>query len=355
MKTRLIKGPALLLAAALSLPAAASAGAAQVVVTTSIQAAVDLANPGDTVRVPPGVYHENVRVAKNNITINGSSGAILDGTGLTGDSGITVQSLTPSLRIDGFTLSGLQIRNYSGNGVLLIEVDNFQIDHGQYVNNDEYGIFPILCSHGLVEFNQVAGSDDTGIYIGQSHDALIRQNHVSDCTVGIDVENSSNVIVQDNWASDNTIGMTAEVFPGLTETVTTDIQIIRNIFRSNNRPNPITDPDDILSLLPSGSGLLIIGADSVIARSNTITLNNSVGIAVVQLPPALAALDPRINPFPDDDEIRQNVVMLNGQNPDPKLAPFPGSDLIWDVSGTNNCWNRNVYNTSFPQQLPDCP
>lgn len=355
MKTRLIKRPALLLAAALLLTAAGSAGAAQVVVTTTIQAAVDLANPGDSVRVPPGVYHENVRVTKNNITINGSPGAILDGTGLTGDSGITVESVTPSLRIDGFTLSGLQVRNYSGNGVILIEVDNFQIDHGQYVDNDEYGIFPILCSHGLIQFNQVSGSDDTGIYIGESHDALIKQNHVSDCTVGIDVENSSHVIVQDNWASDNTIGMTTEVLPGLTETVTTDIQIIRNVLRSNNRPNPVTDPDDILSMLPSGSGLLIIGADSVIARSNTITLNNSVGIAVVQLPPALAALDTRINPFPDTDKIRDNVVMLNGHNPDPRIAPFPGSDLIWDFSGTNNCWDRNVYNTSFPGQLPDCP
>src|SRR6266702_7124990 len=295
MKTRLIRRPALLLAAALLLTGAGSAGAAQLVVTTTIQAAVDLANPGDTVRVPPGVYHENVRVTKNNITINGSPGAILDGTGLTGDSGIRVQSLTPPLRIDGFTLSGLQIQNYSFNGVLLIEVDNFQIDHGQYVDNDEYGIFPILCSHGLVEFNQVSGSNDTGIYIGQSHDALIRQNHVSDCTAGIDVENSSDVIVQDNWASNNTMGMITEVLPGLTETVTMDIQIIRNVFRSNNRPNPVTDPDEILSLLPSGSGLLIIGADSVTARSNTIALNNSVGIAVVQLPPALAALDPRIN------------------------------------------------------------
>ena len=355
MKTRLMRRPALLLAAALLLTAAGSAGAAQVVVTTTIQAAVDLANPGDSVRVPPGVYRENVRVTKNNITINGSPDAILNGTGLTGDSGITVEPLTPSLRIDGFTLSGLQIRNYSFNGVLLIEVDNFQIDHGQYVDNDEYGIFPILCSHGLVEFNQVSGSDDTGIYIGQSHDALIRQNHVSDCTVGIDVENSSNVIVQDNWASDNSLGMTTEVLPGLTETATTGIQIIRNVLSSNNRPNPVTDPMDFLSALPSGSGLLIAGADNVLVKSNVVNLNNSVGIAVIQIPPALAALDPRIDPFPDNDSIQDNVVLLNGHNPDPKLAPFPGSDLIWDFSGANNCWDRNVYNTSFPMQLPDCP
>ena len=40
-----------------------------IVVSTTIQAAVDTANPGDTVRVPPGIYHENVLVTKDNITI----------------------------------------------------------------------------------------------------------------------------------------------------------------------------------------------------------------------------------------------------------------------------------------------
>src|SRR6266487_3489922 len=234
-----------------------------VVVTTTIQAAVDAAKPGDTVRVPPGIYHENVLVAKNNITIKGRPGAIMDGTGLPGNSGITVRSSTPSVRINGFTLTGLQIQNYSGNGVILVRVDNFQIDHGNYVNNDEYGIFPILSSHGLIEFNQVSGSNDTGIYIGQSQDAVIKANYVSDCTVGIDVELSSNITVQDNTALGNTIGMTTEVLPGLSVTVTTNIQIIRNVFSRNNRQNPVTDPTEFLSQLPSGAGLLIIGSDNV--------------------------------------------------------------------------------------------
>src|SRR5689334_6753632 len=68
---------------------------AVIVVSTTIQAAVDAANPGDTVRVPPGIYRENVLVNKNNITIKGQSGAILDGSGLSGNSGITVRALSP--------------------------------------------------------------------------------------------------------------------------------------------------------------------------------------------------------------------------------------------------------------------
>src|SRR5215212_3737455 len=325
-----------------------------VVVTTTIQAAVDAANPGDTVRVPPGIYHENVLVAKDNITIKGQSGAILDGTGLPGNSGITVRSPSPSARINGFRVTGLQIQNYSRNGVILIRVDNYQIEDGKYINNEEYGIFPIRSSHGLIRANQVSGSNDTGIYIGQSQDAVIKDNYVSDCTVGIEVEVSSTIIVKDNRATGNTIGMTAVVLPGLSLTVTTDIQIIDNTFDSNNRANPVTDPTDILSQLPSGSGLLIFGADHVMVKDNRVVGNNSVGIAVAQLSPVLASLDLRIDPFPDYNEIIDNVVMENGSNPDPKIAPFPPSDLIWDFSGTGNCWSDNTFNTAFPLPLPDC-
>jgi parallel beta-helix repeat protein len=294
------------------------------------------------------MYHENVFVTKNNISIEGSQGAILDGTGLTG-SGITVRSSTPLVRINGFRLSGLRIQNYVRNGVILNRVDNYQIDHGQYVDNLAYGIFPIRSTHGVIEFNQVSGSNDTGIYIGQSSGAVIRKNLITDRTVGINVEVSTNITVQDNRVMDNTIGMLAAVLPGLSVTETTNIQINGNLFRRNNRPNPVTDPTDILSQLPSGIGLLIFGADHVIA-----TDNNSAGVAVIQVPPALAALDSRIDPFPDHNRISKNVVLSNGSNPDPKIAPLPPSDLIWDVSGMGNCWSDNVFKSSFPSPLPDC-
>lgn len=67
----------LTLAAALAACAAveiASADAAVLVVFKSIQAAVNEAQPGDTIFVPPGTYRETVRVLKNNITIVGSEG-----------------------------------------------------------------------------------------------------------------------------------------------------------------------------------------------------------------------------------------------------------------------------------------
>ena len=333
---------------------ASKANASVIIVSTTIQAAVDAASPGDTVLVTPGTYHENVRVTKDNITIKGSLGAILDGTGLAGNTGIRVAPASPAIRINGFTLSGLTIQNYARNGLLLLRVDNFHISDGSYLNNDEYGIFPVFSSGGLIASNRVSGSDDTGIYIGQSSDVVIEKNDARDCTIGIEIECSSHITVRKNTAAGNSIGIVVQVLPGLSVTATSDVIVSDNRLIGNNRPNLITDPDEILSLLPSGVGFFNVGGDRVTVRSNLAIENHTAGIVVAQLPSALAALDPLINPFPDDNEIRDNVAMQNGGDPNPKIAPFPASDLLWDGSGTGNCWRGNIFKTSFPA-LPACP
>jgi parallel beta-helix repeat protein len=337
-----------------SLGPAARADERVIVVSTTIQAAVDSAQPGDTVHVPDGTYRENVVVTRDNITIEGSPGVILDGKGLAGDTGIKVASLDPAKRINGFTVSGLTIQNYSRNGVLLRSVDNFRITRGTYLDNDEYGIFPIQSSGGLIDHNFVSGSNDTGIYVGQSRDIVVEKNHAIDCTLGIEIELSSHIDVLNNMARANTIGIVVQILPGLAITVTSDVNVAGNKLIGNNRPNPVTDPHDLLSRLPSGIGFINVGGDRVIVQDNIATENHSAGIVVVQLPRDAAELDPRLEPFPDDNQVRNNVVMRNGADPDPKIAPFPGADLLWDLSGVGNCWSGNVFKTAFPA-LPQCP
>lgn len=338
----------------ISVPLVFAGGAAAkvIVVSTTIQAAVDSAVTGDTVRVPPGIYHENVLVIKSGLTIDGG-GAVMDGSGLSGETGILVAAALPAGQIEGFHLIGLSIRNYRGNGVLLDGVNHFSIRYGKYTNNLEYGIFPVHSSNGRIEFNEVSGSNDTGIYVGQSSDVAVEHNQASDCTVGIEVENSSRVNVRGNTAVLNSTGILVDLLPGLDVTATADITVTGNVLSRNNRPNPVADPADILSQLPSGIGLLNLGGDRVLIRNNAVMQNNTAGIIVIQLPPALASLDGRIEPMPDYNQIRDNVVLQNGGEPDPKLAPLPASDLIWDGSGTQNCWAGNIFKTAFPA-LPGC-
>lgn len=326
-----------------------------ITVITTIQAAVDEAQPGDTVFVPPGTYRENVRVTKDNITIRGSQAAELDGTGLAGSTGIRVAPIAPATHISGFVLIGLTIQNYTRNGVFLSRVDNFQISHSNYIDNDAYGIFPVRSSNGLIDSNQVSGSNDTGLYVGQSNDIVLEKNHLTDSTIGINVENCSHVVVRENTVTGNSVGIVIHILPGLSVTDTSDVSVTRNRLFANNRLNPVTNPNDLLSLLPSGFGFVNIGGDRVEARDNIVTHNKTGGLVVTQLPAEVAALDPRINPFPDDNKIAENVVLQNGYDPDPKLGVFhlPSADLLWDFAGTGNCWTDNIFKTSFPS-LPVC-
>src|SRR5207248_2778983 len=130
-------------------------------------------------------------------------------------------------------------------------------------DNDDYGVFPVLSSRGLIAANLASGSDDTGIYVGQSSDVRVLGNVAEQNTVGFDIENSTRISAAANRASGNTLGLIVQGAPGLTVPNASDIVVNRNRIDANNRANPSTDPDDLLSRLPAGTGLLTIDADRV--------------------------------------------------------------------------------------------
>jgi parallel beta-helix repeat protein len=334
--------------------AAPTAEARLIPVRSTIQAAVDAARPGDVVLVGPGIYHESVVVSTDGISIVGTPGAVLDGGGTPGGIGVRVAPVPPAVTLHGFRLQGLRIGNYARDGVLLRHVDGFSIVGSSFVDNDDYGVFPVLSSHGLIVANQASGSDDTGIYVGQSSDVTVTANTAEQNTVGFDLENSTRIMASGNRASGNSLGLIVQGAPGLTVPNASDVVVTGNRIAANNRPNPSTDPTDLLTRLPAGTGVLTIDADRVTIADNLVTGNASTGIALSALPPELAALDPRVDPIPDDDHVTGNVVIGNGTAPDPRLAPFPPADLLWDGSGTGNCWAGNIFATAFPSPLPSC-
>ena len=327
------------------------ASAKNITVTSTIQAAVDQAQPGDTIFVPPGIYRESVRVSKDNISIVGGKNAVLDGTGLDAFEGILVRSLTFGVNINGFNLDGMEIRNFSSNGIRLVRVNGFHITRGTFTNNEYYGVFPVRCFNGLVDHNKVTGSQDTGIYVGQDDSMFVRHNAVSECVMGIEVENCTHVTVEHNISRNNMCGIEVDVLPNRILTATSNVLIANNLVDSNNAPNPVTDPEDILIYFPSGVGIDVMGADNVTVANNNAMNNNSAGIAIRRVPSVLSDMDPLIDPFPDGDVVTDNIVRNNGANVDPKLSPLPGADLLWDQTGTGNTWSANIYRTSFPIDL----
>ena len=112
-----------------------------------------------------------------------------------------------------------------------------------------------------------------------------------------------------------------------------------------DRPNTSTEGD--LERIPAGAGILIVGSDNVKIRTNEVTGNNTLGVAILQNP--IASLDPRkIDPNPNGNEVRSNVLVKNGAHPSPGL---PGADLFYDGSGNGNCFALNKFGTSVPPNI----
>jgi parallel beta-helix repeat protein len=333
----------------------ASAEAAVVVVSTTIQAAVDKARSGDIILVPSGTYRETVRVLKDNLTIIGPKSAILDASGFA--NGIHVGAdifgqgsngapVCPAVAVKNFTLVGLTIQNAVNNGIFLSGVDTYALTRGTYLNNGDYATYPTCSNNGQIDFNYTEGGGDTCIYVGNDVETSVIGNVASACTVGVQIVNSDNVIVRANTVTGNSTGVLAIVDPFNPRTETSDVLIAANRIDANNRPNTSMVGD--LSMLPSGAGVLIVGSDNVMIRANEVVGNNTWGVAIAHNPFAIE--DPRIEANPNSDEVQMNVVVNNGAHPSPGLT---GADLFYDGSGQGDCFARNRFATSIPPNIEE--
>jgi parallel beta-helix repeat protein len=329
--------------------------AAVITVTTTIQDAVNAAQPGDRIVVPPGTYHESVDVTTNDLSIVGSRGAVLDAGGFTngihvgGDGWITGPDgfpACPPVAVDRFTLKGLTIEHAQENGIFLSAVGGYQISGGKYVDNGEYGIFPNCSNDGQINANEVNGGKDTCIYVGDDVDVTITANHATGCTVGVQIVSSENIKVTADKLTGNTAGILAIVDPFNPFSQTTNVTIEENLVSRNNLPNQADNVD--LQRLPPGTGILNVGSDQLTISRNIVNGNRTFGLAILRNQFAIQSGDPRINPNPDDNQTRENIIINNGGQPFDQL---PGADIFYDGSGTGNCFSDNVFKTSTPPDI----
>jgi parallel beta-helix repeat protein len=238
-------------------------------------------------------------------------------------------------------------------------VDGYHLTGTRYVDNPVYGPFPVCSRNGLIDFNQAVGggspagpSTDTGIYVGDDDRVTVRDNSVTHYVIGVVVENSINANIQDNLVSGNTAGVYVVVFPNHPRPFTDNVVVDQNQVVKNNLPNPVpADSGEEIGLVPAGVGIVNFGADHVVIRDNRVLGNDSLGVIVLQN--FLASEDPRIEPNPDYGQVRGNVVLQNGRSPDPVRAITPGADIVYDGTGTGNCFADNVFGTEFPAGITE--
>ena len=379
----------------LAIPAVTQAKVIPVHPGDSIQAAVDKAKPGDKVLISPGTYSEAsqpcpsepasscaVVVTKDRISIVGRSGSFGNSHGhhktanhakrvilkADGDQdvGIDIGKTDdpaclndPSLRLHGSLIRHLTVQGFADDGVLLYCVSHWRVTQVAAKDDAEYGIFPSHSFKGRVDHSSASGAHDTGLYIGQSFASRMDHNVATDNVSGYEIENSIGVRADHNLAYGNTGGILSFTLPFLDAKVNSHNAIVHNIVRKNNGPNECTGGQ--VCEVPSGTGILLIAADHNLVAHNRVTGNNSFGIAVANICVAQGlttqecdAVSADIQPDSDNNRITFNRVLGNGQNPDPSLPPPFAQDLVWDTTGTGNCWGHNVFGTSFPSSLPSC-
>ncbi len=327
----------------------------------SIQAAVDAAAPGSRIVVMPGDYVEMhggqaaVLVEKSLHLIASTEGGgvvkLMPGPGNT--EGIyvrgTADAFIEDILIEGFTIDG-----FSQNGIWTFYARDFEIRNNNVGNSDHVGIYPQLSAQGLVRDNVAFGGLDSAMWVSGSEDIRVIDNEVSGAPIGLQVNVSKNIEVEELTAFDNVVGVafTHPLSSGLNGDGTgveaafgyrsESLRFANSDVFENNLPNPISGGS--LGLLPTGTGLLLIGHDRAYVEDNSFTDNVYAGLVLVDH--CLVTEDTDEDCAPDENTIVRNTITGNGLNP---TEDNPFADLAGDVivlgAGTGNCMADNTFGT----------
>lgn len=345
------------LGAALTVASGASASVSKTIVVgpgQSIQAAVDRANPGDTVLVKAGVYHQSVQIRKDGITLRGS-GDFRGGTVLEppkafpktfcntsfGPTGVCVvgkrvtkagQVITP---VTHDIVTALLVTGFPASGVFGYGTDNLTVTRVTALNDGEYGISRFESTDSVFANDTAIGNEEAGFYVGDSPLAhsVVRDSRASGNLFGIFIRHARHVTVEGNHLRGNCQGVIVldDGQPGGAGNAT----IEHNSVNKNNKFCPPSEDGPALQ----GGGILLLGATRTLVAGNSVAGNtgkqiNSGGIVVASAKQLTGGSDPNF------DTIARNTAYRDHP-----------ADLIWDGTGTNVTFTGNHCATSLPPGL----
>jgi Right handed beta helix region len=363
MRKLLTAGFALGFGAALSIPAAAAAAGGSTIVVNpgqSIQAAVNQAQPGDTVLVKPGVYKQSVMIRTDGITLRGS-GDFLGGTVIKppaspphnlcnnphifGPTGVCILAKAVNPKTGAVitpvyddTVTGLYVKDFASNGVFGYGTYGLTVQRVVAVDDGDYGISRFESTATLFANDTAIGNDEAGFYVGDSPNAatVVRNDKAVGNQFGIFVRHARGVTVMNNRVSGNCQGVLV-LDDGESGGAGNAVIEGNSVFR-NNKLCPANEDTPIPT---QGGGILLVGATQTKVVDNALKGNvgqklNSGGIVVLSAAPLTGGKGSN----PEFDTIARNTAFRDKP-----------ADLRWDGTGNNVNFVGNYCKTSIPTGL----
>ena len=178
----------------------------------SIQAAIDAANPGDTIDVAAGNYNDQFLTIRQSLTLQAVGGEVVmteDQSPPDGKAMITEGAAGISVAINGFNISGVSVPDSNG-AAIRYEGGNLSLSNDYFHNNQE-GLLgapdpngSITIDHSEFAFNGDGSGSTHNIYVGAINSFTITNSYIHDAVVGHEIKSrAANNTITGNRIFDN--------------------------------------------------------------------------------------------------------------------------------------------------------